>query len=161
MKTAAAFAILLAAPAVAQPGAPDPPKHGMYALYPVYLSKDDTAFVDKMSLVRTGNMVEGWNFNIYAKPTAVTPSQPTEYHWTRFSMNCATLAVTVSWIIGTDLIVTTFKSRLDRTFPVRKDSGWDQIFAEGCGRVPYLTGKAWINTTVAAAQAKGEMARKQ
>ncbi|RYD65724.1 MAG: hypothetical protein EOP58_06900 [Sphingomonadales bacterium] len=160
MKTAAAFALLLAMPTAAQTLPPEPPKPGTLRLYPVYSSKTETVFVDTTSLVRTGDTVEGWGLNIYLNPTLVA-GHMTDVHWTRFRMSCAGLVVTATWILGRKLITTTFAARLDKTIAIQRRTGWDQTHAYMCKSVPIFTSKPWTSETVAIVEAQVQLKRKQ
>lgn len=155
-----AVAIAASAPASAQTVAPEPPAMGALEIHPVYMDKTQTAFVDKPTLIRSGDLVEGWGYNVYLKPTEVA-GHTTEAHWTRFQMSCARKSVTVTWVIGRKLFETTFKARIDSSFPVQDGTGWDQTYAYICDKVPIFKQGGYTNEGIATSQAWNEMSRKQ
>ncbi len=161
MKTLATLALMLAAPpALAQGDAPTAPKTGTIKLHPVYMTKDQTAFVDVALLTRSGDVVEGWGLNIYSKPIELAPGKVTDVHWTRFRMYCSANSVTVTWVLGRDLITTTFAIPMNAQVAITPKSGWDQTHFYACKNLPIFTAKGYASEQVAVALARGEMRRK-
>jgi hypothetical protein len=161
MKRLATLALLLAAPAaLAQGDAPTAPKSGTIKLYPVYLTKDETAFVDVALLTRNGDIVEGWGLNIHSSPMEFAPGKRADVHWTRFRMNCRTNSVTITWVLGRDLITTTFAQPMNAVIAITPRSGWDQTHVHACKNLPIFTTKGYASEQVAVALARGEMRRK-
>jgi len=158
---AAAFAILLASPAWAQDDAPVPPAVGTTRLHPVFIDKQQTAFVDIASLTRSGDTVDGWGLNVYAHPTEVTPGNTGDAHWTRFRMSCAARTAAVTWLLGRRYLSTTFKARMGgQSFAIQDRSGWDQTYYYICKSVPLFKGKAIVDESVAIGKARAEMRSK-
>ena len=161
MKTIATFALMLAAPAaLAQDDAPKAPKTGTVKLHPVYMTKDQTAFIDVALLTRSGDVVEGWGLNVYSKPIELAPGKVTDVHWTRFRMACSSKSVTVTWVLGRDLITTTFAIPMNAQVTVTPKSGWDLTYYHGCKNETVFTAAPQTSEQVAVALARGEMKRK-
>lgn len=153
MKIAAAFALLLATPAVAQT-APEPPS--IFELHPVYVSGADSAFFDTRSLVRNGDTVEGWNLNIYSRPTQIA-GHMTEAHWTRFRMSCSGMSASATWVIGRNQGATSFKTLLGMNLAVDRGTGWDRIHDYACRNVSVFKVKPYTSEATAIAHAKEAM----
>jgi hypothetical protein len=155
----ATLGALLAAPAAAQRTAPEPPAMGALELHPVYLTKTGAAFVDKPTLIRSGDTVEGWGYNVYPSAVEIVPGHKTDAHWTRFSMSCSAKTATVTWVIGRVLARTTFTAPVDIKIPIADGTGWDQTYAYICDKVPIFKEGGYTNEGIATSQAWIEMSR--
>lgn len=155
-----AAALLAASSALAQGEAPAAPRSGTIKLHPLFIDKNQTAFVDVKLLTRNGDIVEGWALNIHARPVELAPGKLADVHWTRFRMSCAGNSVTTSWVLARDLITTTFALPMSVSMAITPRSGWDQTHAYACKNVPLFTDKGYTSEQVAVVLARSEMKRK-
>ncbi|MES2988542.1 MAG: hypothetical protein V4808_11605 [Pseudomonadota bacterium] len=152
---AAALAAMISIPASAQVAAPEIP--ATFKLHPVYMKNGETALVDVASLRRSGDIVWGWNLNVFLKPKEVATGYTTDAQWTRFIMFCASNSAMMTWFVGRSASRTTFKVLINQKFAIWEGSGWDLIRTYACKGGKLFNEAPYINEATAIAAAKAEM----